>query len=495
MQFTGKNISKVNTILLFFIAIAFLFFYLFLAYHDRFASDDYEYIRIFKQYGWPGSMMNSYSSHTFRWPAILIFNIFFGVNTGFGNLHFMIFLYQFFTMALFIYAVYNLITNLSKLFLNSLPDRKHRLLFSVIFISAFYFGTIQSTDAWFWIISSCIHLQGCIFVILGSSFIIKPDKKKTDHFMIVLSFLVAGGVSENLAVLIILIFFSLSVFLFIRKRNNDALGIIFRKLMLAFIVASVSFLLNISGTGLKERIRNIREFEANAKVKVEKVQGTNQPFLYKDISKVIIRKKNIAFVLLSSLWFFFGYYIRSKKILKEAFSEKPLLTRYLKLSLPVLAISILVTLLPLYLFFHGPGPLRAWTPVSLSLTFFLSFLFLLIGCKYNNNMFLSLFRVVALVSLFIIVMYIFRQSDYVIKYASKYDERCKYLQQLNSVGNKNTIDVKGLPDSGMITNGDITEDENDPLNKDYSYVLGLNFKVRSSDNYFKCFTDSTNIVY
>ena len=104
-------------------------------------------------------------------------------------------------------------------------------------------------------------------------------------------------------------------------------------------------------------------------------------------------------------------------------------------------------------------------------------------------------KILAVTCLIIVLVYIFRQYDFAVKYSKKYDERSNYLLQLNSLGNKKTIDVKGLPDSGMITNGDITEDENFHLNKDYSYFLGLNFKVKSSDNYFKCFTDSTNIVY
>jgi len=175
--------------------------------------------------------------------------------------------------------------------------------------------------------------------------------------------------------------------------------------------------------------------------------------------------------------------------------KKSFIIQYLKLSSPVLIVTILVTLVPLYLIFQGTGPLRAWAPISLVLSFFFNFLFLIIGYQYYSKIIHFLFRVVLVASLLVIIAYIIRQNGYTRNYSQVYDSRYIYLEKLNSIGNKKTIDVKGFPDSGMLPNSDITEDENDPLNKDYQFVLGLSFKVKSSDNYFKTYTDSTNIVY
>ena len=490
-------INKTDDILLFLVASAFLFFYFFLSYQNRFASDDYEFIRIFRQNGLLGSLKHSYNLQTFRFPAVLIFDIFFGKNIYFENIHYMIFLYHSLTMVIFIYAVYNLITNLSKLFLNILPYKKYRIIFSVIFIASFFFGTIQTTDTWFWLISSCVHLQGCVFAILGFSFVLKNKKNFLNKLIIIFCFIIAAGVSENFALLLIITIFSLIIFFLIKIRKKKIVypEFIFRKLVIALVVAIISFLINISGSGINVRIKNLNEFDAIAKVKVEKIQGTNQSFKYSEVTKLIFRKKNIAFVLFASLWAFAGFYFRYKNIKIDFISKKYFLINFLKISFIIIAASTLIVLLPLYIFFHGPGPLRAWTPLSLVITMFFNSLFLIIGYKFYSKIFHYFFKVIAVLCLIIMLVYIFRQSDFAIKYSKKYDERSKYLLQLNSAGNKKTIDVKGLPDSGMITNGDITEDENFHLNKDYTFALGLNFKVKSSDNYFKCFTDSTNIVY
>jgi len=213
-------INKADDVLLIFISSAFLFFYFFLSFHNRFASDDYEFIRIFRQNGLLGSLKHSYNLQTFRFPAVLIFDIFFGKNIFFENIHYMIFLYHSLTMVIFIYAVYNLITNLSKLFLNVLLDKKYKIIFSIIFIASFFFGTIQTTDTWFWLISSCVHLQGCVFAMLGFSFVLKDKKSFSNKLIIIFCFTIAAGVSENFALLLLILLFSLIIFLFFKKRKK-----------------------------------------------------------------------------------------------------------------------------------------------------------------------------------------------------------------------------------------------------------------------------------
>ena len=150
--------------------------------------------------------------------------------------------------------------------------------------------------------------------------------------------------------------------------------------------------------------------------------------------------------------------------------------------------STIIILIPLYLTFDGPGPIRAWTPISLVLSTFFAGLFFILGFQNTSKKVLFFFRMPLYLSLALIIIYFCKQYNVVTNYAKSFDERYNLLMTLQSKGNRNTIDLKGLPDSGMLPNGDITDNENDPLNKNYCYVLGLNFKVISSDNYFNVYS-------
>jgi len=492
------KIYSAELILLFAIAILFLVFYLFLAFNNRFATDDLEFIQLFRREGWLGSVINSYNNHTFRWPAVLIFDLFFGANLTFLKLHYLIFLYHLVTISVFIFAVYNLITNISKLLMVSLPDKKTRFIFSVLFIASFFFVTFQIADTWFWLIASCVHLQACIFGTLALSFILKPKKRGTDHILIILFAIIAAGLSENFAIWFIIFLTFLIIYLRIKKRRHTESVIppaLLRGLTVGLIAASISFNINISGMGLKSRIKMIKEETPVVGASVKENPSLPQSFDFNNMPDIIISKKNLAFFLLSASFFFFGSINRRKHILQLNTPAKTNLIKYLKVAIPLTILSVVIALLPLFYIFKGTGPLRAWVPASLMLAVFFCLLFFIIGYENISKIIGNVFRLLLLAGFAILVAYFIRQANLVTAYSKSFDERCKFLDSLQSAGNTKTIDVKGLSDSGMLPNGDITEDENMHLNDDFRDVLQLSFKVKSSDNYFKRYSGRTIVVY
>ena len=489
---------RIEFFLLLSTAVIFLAFYLFLAFNNRFATDDYEFLQLFRNEGWFGSIVNSYNNHTFRWPAVFIFDLFFGVNIPFHDLHYMIFLYHLVSMTVFIYAVYNLITNISKILLPSLPATKHRITFSILFIASFYFATVQITDTWFWVIASCVHLQACIFGMLGLSIIFKPKKKIIDYFFIILFMIVAAGLSENFAIWLILLLTFLVIFIRIINRKHHQSFIpptLLKALFIGLITACISFNINISGAGLKERMNIIKSETPVAGSTVKEIASLPQSFNFSELSQIIICNKNLAFLLLAASWFFFGRIMKRDKLITLQASEKSILVKFLRSSIPLTILSIAIILIPLFYVFKGAGPLRAWTPASFVIAIFFCLLFFVLGSQNISKLIENGFRLLLLASLCIVIAYFIRQSGYAAFYSKSFDNRCLYFEKLNNAGNTTTIDVKGLPDSGMLPNGDITENEHLHLNEDFRDVLKLHFKVKSSDNYFKRYTGHTIVVY
>jgi len=498
MENKNNIFHRIEFILLSATAALFLVFYLFLAFNNRFATDDYEFLQLFRNNGWLGSIVNSYHNHTFRWPAVIIFDLFFGVDLPFHNMHYMIFLYHLVTMLVFIFAVYNLITNVSKLVLQSLPSKKHRITFSLLFIASFYFATVQITDTWYWVIASCVHLQSCIFGILGLSIILKPKKKIIDYSLVILVMAVATGLSENFAIWLILLLTFLIIFIRVKARKQPGKLIsltLLKALFIGLITACISFNINISGSGLKTRMNIIKEETPVTGAALKETVSLPQSFDFSQLPKIIICNKNLAFLLLAASWFFFGRIMKRENLIQMRSSETAIMMKYMKAALPLTIFSIAVVLIPLFYVFKGAGPLRAWTPASLVIAAFFCMFFLITGLQNISGIIENGFRLLLLAGFAIVIAYFIRQANFATSYSKSFDDRCIYFEDLKASGNTKTIDVKGLPDSGMLPNGDITEDEHMHLNEDFRDILKLHFKVKSSDNYFKRYTGHTIVVY
>lgn len=485
---SGKLIAALkkhlDTILTALLSLVFLLFYFYLASKNRFASDDYDYLTVFKQQGGWGSLAYYYSHQTFRFSSIMIFDIFFGYGLTCFSYQLMIFSYHLLTMGLLVYSVYNLLTGISQFFFKTMPSVLFRLLASISFVTAFFFASFQITDTWFWLISSCVHLLACSFGILLISSIIKQGKRIITYMTILFCAAFVGGSSENFALFIIIALLGGIILLMFLKagRSDSACRLIMNKFIFAFAVTLLAFMLNLSGSGIQNRMRNINETKVASTQRMDKTYDQKE-YSFHDIHKNIFQKKSILFMLVSFVFFLLGYLFKQNRIvlMKQEYFSIP---KYLKIVLPFMIIGIIIILLPVFITFKGPGPMRAWIPVSLLLAVFFSGLFFIWG---YNSISLKLYwasRLSLILSVVFIVLYFARQYNVAGNYASCYDARIDQLTQMQHDGNRDTVNVKGFPDSGMLPNGDITEVSDDPLNLNFCKAFDLNFKVYASDNYF-----------
>jgi hypothetical protein len=484
--FWTKNSWKFDTVILSAIIAIFLIFFYILAFNNRPVSEDYEFIRIFRQQGWAGSLLFSFNEHSFRLPSKIIFNLFFGFDFGFGNLKNAILLYHLASISFLVFAMFQLLSSIADLFFSKKPSARILLGFSIIWVGAFFFGSFQIADTWFWLISSTIHLQSCTFAILGSAYLLKKRKTFCTYFIMILSFAFAGGSAENLALFLLILLSGSAIYfrLLTKKNANEQIQILFNKTITALVIVFLAFAFNLSGSGTEKRISNQTKINMQFKTSLNKDTDHINEFSFANIHKAIFNYTKTVSLLFSMSWFFFGLWIRKKGIriicnLGILNSKKAIL-----IAAGITFVVLISTIFPLYYVFGGSGPLRAWTPISMVFSMLSCVLFLLIG-YFPYSQYVSVFirpMVYALVP--IILFYLIRQYSFVTEYSKAFDNRYKYLMQLNRSGNIKTIDIEGLPDSGFLPSGDITHDENYILNKNYQYVLGLNFKVKSSDNYF-----------
>src|SRR4051812_21784275 len=106
------KLSLLKTMLLSIAGIVFLILVIMLGYHNRLASDDYDFLHSVKIYGIWGGMVHWYHVWNARWTAILLLNIFLKYTTGQTLL-----LYSLFTLISLIFSVYLLFSSFILTFL------------------------------------------------------------------------------------------------------------------------------------------------------------------------------------------------------------------------------------------------------------------------------------------------------------------------------------------------------------------------------------------
>jgi len=481
---------KLLKILLALVAIGFLLLFAIVAYHNRFLSDDYQYYDIIRKQGWLESFRYYYTHQTIRWSALFIFNSLFFLSHSFYDDHLIIFVFHLLSMALLVYALFLMLSNICRLILKELPALFYRLIFSVFFAASFYFATFQIAESWFWILSNLIHLQNIIVSILGIAFVIKLNKKIWDHVAVVICFIYVGGAAENYSVFLLVILSLLLFYLrFYRKDpKSENCKPIITGILIAIVSMLISFIVNISGPGIPARL-------AECHMQVPYANPDLAGEMGNFILNVVIQNKNLTFLLLSSLWIFAGTVAKIEALRLRKEKNKFSFSRTAGFLLASLVIVCIGITYPLYYAFNAIGPERAMSAISLMLTIIFCLFFLYMGLRLSIKHAYVVMIVISLSSIALLSYYVVKQYKITHAYAENYDSRCIYLESLPHVNVQDTIEVKGLPDSGMLPNGDITDDPDHFININFMKALGLNFKVKSSDNYYKTFPNKWKTIF
>jgi hypothetical protein len=191
-----KTINTVSAYLLGFSAIAFLLFYFILSFYNRAASDDIVFAATVKNEGLALAVTNIYNLWSGRWASWTYLFAILSATDNFQNLHYFLFIYHSITLVILIYSVSTILKFSIKKIFDSEIQLVKLFVFTILFISGFYYSTFNHIEVWWWISASVYYLQGIFFLLFGIALLLNENKKIFHYVIIGLSFLYVGASFE-----------------------------------------------------------------------------------------------------------------------------------------------------------------------------------------------------------------------------------------------------------------------------------------------------------
>jgi hypothetical protein len=439
------------------IDLLFLALFLLLSYHNRLASDDFEFLRALKEYGITGAVSYFYHNWNARWPAILLAEIVLSLSE---KTPFALFLYGLATLALAVTSFFFLLRNLTKL-ANLSINNYWVLLYSILLTANFFFLTPGISDTWFWLTTSLMYLWGTLIFLLGFSLTLTERSTFAGNLFIALCFLYCGSANEPLAISVVAL---LVTFYFLYGAGLSKVRKY--KLLLAVFFTSASFLILISSPGITIRRSFLPESQLNVSLLAIFFKSLARYFFIV-LPPVLIKGLSFSF-----LWIFAGMQLKKKLNFTPDRIKKAIKT------LVLLFLLVLVTsFLPVCYVMSEMGPPRAWTFPALCMTLLLSaggFTGgLLFPGKFTSKIVLSM----STVCFFILCITGFDQYRITSLYKSKWDERTGILFKMRSENSKASLGLSPLPPSGYLYSAEVSDDTNHFTNRHLQKGLNLKFPV------------------
>ena len=339
-----RYVNIISSVLLAISATSFLLLYFVLSFFNRPASDDILFISILKGKSISEYIKWFYETWSGRWTGTAYFYQVMSISNAFQNIHYYMFLYYLITIIIFIYSVAVILKfSINKLF-NIELRFKTIVVYSILFIGAFYFLTFQYMEVWWWMCASVDTLQGIVFLFLGIALLLQVKKTIVHYVFITGCFIYIGGGYEIYSLLII----SISLFTigyFILKRNKQFFSFdtnhYLKGLLTGLLALLLSFSISILSPGnMKRRTYLFKENKTENSVLSTKEVGALIN------STVFTQKKFIAGIGFAALWLLLGLKLKSKT---DVIKAKHKMKYLLLLSALLIFISIGITLAFQYL--------------------------------------------------------------------------------------------------------------------------------------------------
>ncbi len=328
--------------------------------------------------------------------------------------------------------------------------------YSILFIGAFYFLTFQYMEVWWWMCASVDTLQGIVFLLLGIALLIKEKKTIMHYIFIAFCFIYIGGGYEIYSLLIISISLLILCY-FILKRNKQFFSFDTNHYLKGFLTALLALLLSFSISILSPGNMKRRTYLFKENKTENSVLSTRDVGALIN-STVFTQKKFVAGIGFAALWLLLGLKLKNKT---DVLKAKRKMKYLLRLSALLIIISIGITLAFQYIILGNSFiPPRGWTFTSFLITVFLCLLFLSFGCYANisSSITQSLIKIAPpAIMMFVLLLTVFKQYNYVSKYAREYDMLIVELLEKQKSGKTETVYVNNLPDPGMLLPIDISD--------------------------------------
>lgn len=453
-------------------ALVFLLFYLLLSYRNRAASDDIYSILQFQELGATDLLSHYYNSWSGRWPTILYFSALMHFSDPFIGFHTYIFIYYIISMVILFFSVKYILNEIFRKSFNVLPDLT---VYSFLFIAGIYFFSFQATEAWWWICSSFVYLQGIIALLAGIALLLKENKRWHHFILITLCFAYAGGSSE--IYILVIVFITLFTFLFFKYFHKDRLkyffnGPHFKSALLATVVFIISATVCLSAPGNRNRMHT--DFKSDEKPVTPLIKADSDPI---QIAESFSKKYPFALAI-CSLTFLLGSKLKRLNPHADLFSHP---AKNVFIAFIPFLISVVVTwIFQKLILKEAQLPLRAWTFSSFLLTFFFCYLFFVIGFRSSEkaNRIRVFSALIPSIVLIILLLNLTNQYKITSVYTAQYDQLIDQLETKKQRGEKDTLFVKPLPDPGMLV-ALYPQDKN--ISEGLESIMDLPFKISKTE--------------
>ncbi len=456
-----KKIDSISDSLIVLTALLFIGFYLCLSFFNRPASDDLAYISMTK-----GHTLFSYVSEIFntwsgRWTSCSYFFAVVSFSNLFEHIHFYIFTYYIFTLLILSYSTSILTKVLIKKLFSVTINNKTAFVYGTLFTASLFYFTIDHIEVWWWLSASFGYLQGIVFLLFGIAILTRIKKNIVHYLLISLSFIYVGACFEIYALILFCLFGLIGIY-YLKNKQSDSFKANYKSYTKAIVVAFLSFCFSagicFSAPGNTNRQKNVFSLEIS---KSESISLSPS-----------LQKKYVLALGISSLFMLLGM-----KIKKETNQLVDFKKAMLFAGIPLI-ISIIVTcLFQFFILKDFAMPLRGWTFTSFSIALFFCVIFLSVGYSIQTKFakMSSLIKIVfPLFVASVLLIVLAKQYNYTSKYASAYDELIIQLTEAKKNKTTNTVFVKELPASGMLTPLNIADDyDKNPLKN----ILGLEFEI------------------
>ncbi len=392
---------------------------LILGYYNRLAMDDYCYLTIRNEHGFFSPFTFWYQNYQGRFAPQFFFNM---IAKVFDLTHSLL-PFTILFLTLFIWVLYKLLKKIVPVLSNFELLNLGAFVFSVFVINNYEFNTF------FWLNVSAMYFGGVLFLLIGINEILSSKSNFRTYLLIIFCGVYVGSSSETFA-LIMSILTALALIIFLLRLKFDYIRFIsdihLRKLLLAFIFCSVSFMIMYLAPGNDVRLKiTAINMQQQIPMPLHKfLPAALNAFLVFSGSTIL---KLPVWVLLSLPFLYLGVYLKDNIL----FFNK---VDYLKILPFCFVIFLWICLLPTVYVQGDIGPGRALTHIAFYMTCFVAFISLLSGLKLklNKNYFLWMAMMSLSFWIYIIIGRLINEVPDVKRYAYSEDIRVALLKKFEN---------------------------------------------------------------
>lgn len=451
---TEKNNLKESR-LVYITCFLFLICYCVIGYYNRLSHDDLAYLHGVNKDGIINATIKNYNSWNTRWAGVLMANTVFSFLSIDANLlwfHILSLVFLFIAASFFLQQV------LIKL---SIAATALQILTLAIYLCMVLFAcTFSIGDVWFWINASCMYLWNVSFFLLGISLALNPKLNLLGGLLILFCGLYVGGSSEPFALISLFLLATLSGFLFsLKKQKATAFGFTF-----IAVVILTGFLISCMGMGMQLRSSAL----------------PHPGFLQKHFIFLKTMVKFFAFYFPArvAIAFILGipFYLFGREV-SDSFKIPLSLKQIAVWSAVLFAIISSASFYIIVFKMAEAGPERAWTVISFYLTLIVIGIAFFAGVKKQFDWLVKNARLLQIITTLCLILFTIWQVKLLRAYATTYDYRMAYLNELKQKKNTKCVRLKPLPSSGILHSSEISTDSNYFTNYHLKEFLHLPFVV------------------